>query len=171
MVVTLRVTFLNGPRSGITDVYRELIPYLVQKQFARPFPFDDLLGDQSDIQLARTMSYMFEPDSDPINGCYALVMPDQYYCTRINSLPAYARANLVLCSASQAHWALVHRGNRADDPAHAHAKISKSLIAANVHIGEGAVLRDSVIGPGCSVGPNAVVTRSVLLDGAHVAAR
>jgi NDP-sugar pyrophosphorylase family protein len=49
-----------------------------------------------------------------------------------------------------------------------HATIERSVLWADVKIGSGAVVRDSIVGAGCWIGDDAVVEGAVLANGARV---
>jgi translation initiation factor eIF-2B subunit gamma len=82
-------------KPNISSIQGELIPFLVDKQF------DPEIGGVGDIfdehrensALEMSTSFLSESFKQPIR-CFAFVVPDSSFCTRVNSLSNFMKVNL-----------------------------------------------------------------------------
>ena len=96
-----------------------------------------MLVDDSRARLSRQMSNSYDDEQYPMHTVYAMIMPDQYYCTRINTVTSYIRFQQKLLTSQSVHdWKFVSDVNASSRHGTSKAKIIKSLLGNSVTIAE-----------------------------------
>ncbi|XP_072130741.1 translation initiation factor eIF2B subunit gamma [Mobula birostris] len=175
---------------SFTSIRGELIPFLVQKQFASPssaqLSKDNINEDQKKtskpadifsytkeddlLNLAREKSFWNDHHgdmSDPYHGtklrCYVHIM-EEGMCYRVNTLPSYIEANRqapkFLTALSQEE-SLIHPWAQVTDT---YMVGSDCMIGSLTEVAEKSSIKRSIIGASCTIKEKVKIANSVIMD-------
>eukprot|EP00004_Rigifila_ramosa_P026330 TRINITY_DN8154_c0_g1_i1.p1 TRINITY_DN8154_c0_g1~~TRINITY_DN8154_c0_g1_i1.p1 ORF type:complete len:461 (+),score=96.71 TRINITY_DN8154_c0_g1_i1:90-1385(+) len=167
-----------------TSIKYELVPYLVQKQFARPRPDTikgKILQGPADMQqLAHSFSVSLNSDAIPGGDTQLVPKPsirccafvsDSGLCVRANTIETYWELNRELAKTpsqfSVRPWDQEREAYFADPGVDIGLKAtigSESVVAAGVKIGERSVLKRAVIGRHTQIGKDVRITNAIIFD-------
>jgi len=161
-----RVLKLLAESKHISSVQGELIPYLVQAQFAAQDKIQWAEGEDD----AKAMLWSHSPDSD-VGGlkCFAFLPPENSYIARANTVSSYVQMNRDLASGMEFEyrpWASTAEINKR---AEVLAQNSRATMCNASVVGSGCRVADctikkSNIGAGCVLGEGVKISNSVVMD-------
>eukprot|EP00039_Didymoeca_costata_P019724 m.338684 g.338684 ORF g.338684 m.338684 type:complete len:446 (+) comp18504_c0_seq1:101-1438(+) len=168
-------------KKKISAIKRDLVPYLVRKQFATPVAgMPGKTREPMSMAPADPNADLFSknartPRSSQVLKCYSImVTPEDTFCIRANTTQAYKDVNRQIASymASlifkdpDSVYANVNSGCSAAR----NAQIgSDSLVSTGTQIGSRCSVKRSIIGKHCSLSEKVKITNSVIMDHVTIA--